>query len=173
MRVLGIDPGYAICGYGVVDAQKSGISPVTFGAITTAAHTAFEDRLNEIYDDVCELVKHYAPDALAVETLFFTSNQKTAVAVAEARGVIVLAARRANVPIYEYSPLQVKQSVVGYGKATKKQVQTMMSRLLKLKSPPKPDDAADALAIALCHARSAQSLQFGRVQTRRQIMGYE
>jgi crossover junction endodeoxyribonuclease RuvC len=173
MRVLGIDPGYAICGYGVVDAVGGRVSPVAFGAITTQAHTRFEDRLAEIYEDLRQLLAKYTPDALAVETLFFSSNQKTAVAVAEARGVILLAATQAGLEVYEYSPLQVKQSVVGYGKAAKKQVQEMVRRLLALKRTPKPDDAADALAIAVCHARSAQSLQFGRVKTRRQGMGYE
>lgn len=173
MRVLGIDPGYAICGYGLLDAVPGKVAPVSFGAVTTPAHTCFEDRLMEVYEDISQLLAHYTPDAMAIETLFFNSNQKTAVAVAEARGVILLAARQALVPIYEYSPLQVKQSICGYGKATKAQVQQMMRRHLCLKSIPKPDDAADALAIALCHANSARSLQFGRSKTRRQSMGYE
>ena len=173
MRVLGIDPGYAIVGYGVLDADGGRVLPVTFGAVTTQAHTRFEDRLAEVYEDVCSLFSSYAPDAMAIETLFFTTNQKTAVAVAEARGVILLAARQAGTPIFEYSPLQVKQSVAGYGKATKRQVQEMTRRLLKLRELPRPDDAADALAIALCHMHSAGSRQFGRAKTRRQSMGYE
>lgn len=173
MRVLGIDPGYAIVGYGLVEAKGSLLTPLTFGAVTTEAHTKFEDRLNEVYDDLRQLLQQCRPEAMAIETLFFTSNQKTAVAVAEARGVILLAARQAGVPIYEYSPLQVKQGVAGYGKATKAQVQEMTRRLLKLKTIPKPDDAADALAIAVCHAHSARSLQFGKGKTRRQLMGYE
>ena len=173
MRVLGIDPGYAICGYGLLDAGPGCLAPVSFGAVTTPAHTCFEDRLIEVYNDVCQLLERYQPDSMAIETLFFNSNQKTAVAVAEARGVILLAARQALVPIYEYSPLQVKQSICGYGKATKGQVQQMMKRHLKLKCIPRPDDAADALAIALCHANSARSLQFGKTKTRRQAMGYE
>ncbi len=172
MRVLGLDPGYAIVGYAVLDSGKSGMTPVTFGAITTPAHTAFEDRLVEVYDDLQSLLAQYKPDAMAVETLFFTTNQKTAVSVAEARGVILLAAKQAAVPIFEYSPLQVKQSVAGYGKATKKQVQEMTRRLLSLSEVPKPDDAADALAIALCHAHSAGSLMFGKTETRRKQMGY-
>lgn len=173
MRVLGIDPGYSICGYGVVDEGAGKIVPVTYGAVTTPAHTKFEDRLEEVYDDIVSLLDAYAPDAMAIETLFFNSNQKTAVAVAEARGVILLAARKSQVPIFEYSPLQVKMSIAGYGKATKNQVQEMTRRLLHLKCIPKPDDAADALAIAFCHAHSAKSLQFGKTRTRRQIMGYE
>ncbi|MDL2327192.1 crossover junction endodeoxyribonuclease RuvC [Ruminococcaceae bacterium OttesenSCG-928-A11] len=173
MLVLGIDPGYAIVGYGVLNAPPGSITPVTYGALTTEAHTRFEDRLNEVYDDMCQLLATHRPDAMAIETLFFNSNQKTAVAVAEARGVILLAARQAHVPVFEYSPLQVKMGVAGYGKATKRQVQEMTRRLLKLRTIPKPDDAADALAIALCHAHSARSLQFGRTKTKRQTMGYE
>ncbi len=173
MTVLGIDPGYAICGYGVVDSVPGRIEPVTFGAVTTPSHTRFEDRLLEVYEDISQLLSEYKPDAMAVETLMFNSNQKTAVAVAEARGVILLAARKMSVPIYEYSPLQVKMSICGYGKATKKQVQEMVRRQLKLSCVPKPDDAADALAIGICHARSAGSLLFGRGKTKRQAMGYE
>ncbi len=173
MRVLGIDPGYAICGYGLVEERPGKTAALAFGAVTTAAHTRFEDRLCEIYGDIAQLLKELAPDAMAIETLFFQSNQKTAVAVAEARGVILLAARQAKVPVYEYSPLQVKQSVSGYGKATKRQMMEMTRRLLKLREVPRPDDAADALAIALCHTHSARSLQFGRAKTRRQSMGYE
>ncbi len=172
MRVLGIDPGYAICGYGVVQASPAGGCAVGFGAVTTQAHTCFEDRLLEIYEDITALLKEYKPDVMAIETLFFNSNQKTAVAVAEARGVVLLAARMNGVPICEYSPLQVKMAVTGYGKAPKKQVQEMMCRLLKLSEIPKPDDAADALAIALCHLNSARSRQYGRALTRREEMGY-
>lgn len=172
MRVLGVDPGYAIAGYGVLDVQGGKITPVTFGAVTTPAHTRFEDRLEEVYDDFTSLIETCKPEAMAIETLFFTTNQKTVIAVAEARGVILLAARKAGLDIFEYSPLQVKQSVAGYGKATKHQVQEMTRRLLHLAKIPKPDDAADAMAIALCHAHSFGSLQFGKTQTRRQKMGY-
>lgn len=172
MRVLGIDPGYAIAGYGVLDAGKSAICTVTYGAVTTPSHTPFEDRLLEVYTDICQLLHEYKPNAMAIETLFYSTNQKTAIAVAEARGVILLAAKQAQVPIFEYSPLQVKLGVAGYGKAGKKQVQEMTRRLLQLKHIPKPDDAADALAIALCHANSARSLQFGKTETKRQQMGY-
>lgn len=173
MRVLGADPGYAIAGYGVVESPK-GVPPraLAFGAATTPAHTPFEDRLCEVYDDFCALIEQFSPDAMAIETLFYSNNQKTAIAVAEARGVILLAAKKAGVPIFEYSPLQVKQSIAGYGKATKRQMQEMTRRLLHLKELPKPDDAADALAIALCHTHSAGSLQFGRAKTRREAMGY-
>lgn len=172
MRILGLDPGYAIVGYGVLDTDGVRHLPVTFGAITTPAHTEFEDRLLEIHTDLCQLLLTFKPEAVAVESLFFSTNQKTAVAVAQARGVILLAARQAAIPIFEYTPLQVKQSVAGYGKATKKQVQEMTQRLLKLKSLPKPDDAADALAMAVCHAHSYRSLQFGRKETKRRQMGY-
>lgn len=173
MRILGADPGYAIAGYGVVDCAR-GAQPraLAFGAATTAAHTPFEDRLCEVYDDFCALIAQHQPEAMAIETLFYTTNQKTAITVAEARGVILLAARKAGLAIFEYSPLQVKQSIAGYGKATKRQMQEMTRRLLRLKDIPKPDDAADALAIALCHSHSAGSLQFGRGKTRREEMGY-
>lgn len=172
MRVLGLDPGYALVGYGVLDGAGTNFAPVTFGAITTQAHTQFEDRLAEIFTDMQALLADVKPDAMAIETLFFSSNQKTVIAVAEARGVILLAARLAGVPIFEYTPLQVKQSVAGYGRATKKQVQEMTRRLLKLKNIPKPDDAADALAMAICHMHSAGSLRFGKGETKRRQMGY-
>lgn len=172
MRVLGLDPGYAIVGYGVLDGRGRTYKPVTYGAITTQAHTVFEERLEEIYNDMTELLAQTKPDAMAIETLFFTSNQKTVIAVAEARGVILLAAKKACVPIFEYTPLQVKQSVAGYGRATKNQVQEMTRRFLRLKKIPKPDDAADALALAICHMHSATSKQFGMGETRRQQMGY-
>lgn len=172
MRVLGIDPGYAIVGFGAVDYNGAKFTPVQFGAITTRSHTVFEDRLQEIYDDMTALLKHTQPDAMAIETLFLTTNQKTVIAVAEARGVILLAAKKAGVPIFEYTPLQAKLSVAGYGKATKKQMQEMTKRLLNLAEVPKPDDTADALAMAICHAHSCRSLQFGKTTTKRQQMGY-
>ncbi|MEG0877787.1 MAG: crossover junction endodeoxyribonuclease RuvC [Oscillospiraceae bacterium] len=172
MRVLGIDPGYAIVGFGVIDYDKGNFKTVQYGAIRTKAHAAFEDRLQEVFNDMETLLANVKPDAMAIETLFFTSNQKTVMAVAEARGVLLLAAKRANVPIFEYTPLQVKQSVAGYGKAPKKQVQEMTRTLLKLDEVPKPDDTADALAMAICHAHSSRSLQFGIGITKRQSMGY-
>lgn len=172
MRVLGLDPGYAIVGYGVLETGGMQLLPVTYGAVTTPSHTPFEQRLEEVYNDLCQLLQTYKPQAMAIESLFYTSNQKTVVAVAEARGVILLAAQQAGVPIFEYTPLQVKQSVVGYGRASKRQMQLMTQRLLRLKAIPRPDDAADALAIAICHAHSAASLQFGKRETKRKQMGY-
>ena len=172
LRVLGIDPGYAIVGFGALDYEKNAFTTLQYGAITTPSHTVFEDRLAEIYDDMSLLLKNVRPDAMAIETLFYTTNQKTVIAVAEARGVILLCARQAGVPIFEYTPLQVKQSVSGYGKATKKQVQEMTKRLLRLDEVPKPDDTADALAMAICHAYSCRSKQYGVALTRRQQMGY-
>ena len=157
MRILGIDPGYAITGFGVVDYDGYKFSPVKFGAITTKAGTDFPLRLKTIYDDLTELLNITKPDCLAIERLYFTTNQKTAIDVAQARGIVVLAATQFGLPIYEYTPLQVKQSVVGYGKAEKKQVMEMTRSLLNLKEVPKPDDAADALAIAICHGHCGTS----------------
>lgn len=157
MRIIGIDPGYAIVGFGIIEYNKSSFSTVQYGAITTAADMDFNSRLKVIYDDLCSILDSFKPDFLAIEKLYFTSNQKTAIAVAEARGVTLLAARQRNIPIYEYTPLQVKQSVTGYGKAIKKQVQEMTKRILNLPEIPKPDDTADALAIAVCHAHSYNS----------------
>lgn len=157
MRIIGIDPGYAIVGFGIIEYNKSSFSTVQYGAITTPADMDFNSRLKVIYDDLCSVLDSYRPEYLAIERLYFTSNQKTAIAVAEARGVTLLAARQRNIPIYEYTPLQVKQSVTGYGKAIKKQVQEMTKRILNLPEIPKPDDTADALAIAVCHAHSYNS----------------
>ena len=162
MKIIGIDPGYAIVGYGVVDYTSNRFTTLDYGAIITEAGTPFEQRLLTIYEDLTAILERHHPDALSVEKLFFTNNQKTAIAVAEARGVILLAATRAGVPVYEYTPLQVKQAVVGYGRAEKNQVIDMVKRILNLKAVPKPDDAADAVAIALCHARSHTSLIAGK-----------
>lgn len=157
MRILGIDPGYAITGIGVVDYDGYKFAPVKFGAITTKAGTDFNLRLLTIYEDMTELVKQVKPDHIAIERLYFTTNQKTAIDVAQARGIIVLVATQYGIPINEYTPLQVKQSVVGYGKAEKKQVMEMTRSILGLKEVPKPDDAADALAIAICHGHASSS----------------
>jgi crossover junction endodeoxyribonuclease RuvC len=154
---LGIDPGYAIVGYGVLDYDKAKFSTVSYGAVTTDANAPFTQRLIEIYDDVCALIKTYSPQYMAVERVFFTTNQKTAIDVSQARGVILLAAVKNGVAVAEYTPLQVKQSVTGYGKATKSQVQEMTKRFLNLSAIPKPDDTADALAIAICHSHTAGS----------------
>ena len=157
MRIIGIDPGYAIVGFGIIEYSKASFSTVQYGAITTPADMDFNSRLKVIYDDLSSILDSFKPDFLAIEKLYFTSNQKTAIAVAEARGVTLLAARQRDIPIYEYTPLQVKQSVTGYGKAIKKQVQEMTKRILSLPEIPKPDDTADALAIAVCHAHSYNS----------------
>ncbi len=155
VRVLGIDPGIAIAGFGFVDKVGSKLVPVQYGAIQTEAHTPQETRLIQIYDSACALLERYKPDAMAVEKLFFNRNVTTAFAVGQARGVIILAAAQRGIPVAEYTPLQVKQAVVGYGKAEKRQVQEMVKMFLKLSAVPKPDDVADALAIAICHAHSA------------------
>lgn len=158
MRVLGIDPGYAIIGYGLVEKRGNDVLPLQYGVIRTEANLPIEERLLEIYNDLEKLIEAFAPDSIAIEKLYFNTNEKTAINVSQARGVIVLACAKSNIPIYEYTPLQVKMSVVGYGRAEKKQVQEMTRSILKLSKIPKPDDAADALAIAVCHAHAAGSL---------------
>lgn len=164
MRILGIDPGYGITGFGLIEAQRGQSQLLRFGAITTPPGMEFPARLEMIYNDMVELLQLAKPDAVAIEELFFGQNVTTGIGVAQSRGVILLAIRQAGVPIFPYKPMQVKQSVVGYGSATKHQVQDMTRRLLKLDKIPKPDDAADAIAIALCHARSHTSL-LGQVQS--------
>lgn len=158
MRILGIDPGYATVGFGVVDYDKSKFTCVDFGAIQTPAKTPFEDRLEQLFDEMTKLIGLYRPQTVAFEELFFNTNTTTAIKVAQGRGVLLLAARKSGLECFEYTPLQVKQAVVGYGRADKKQVMDMVRRILSLQAVPKPDDAADAVAIALCHARSATSL---------------
>ena len=162
LRILGIDPGYAIVGWGVVQAEQGRMQALEYGAITTDAHTLFESRLVSVYDQMVELLDRTRPQAVAIETLFFTTNRTTAIYVAQARGVILLSATQRGIPVYEYSPMQVKQAVAGYGKAVKKQVQEMTRRILALPQIPKPDDTADALAMAICHANSCRSQLFGR-----------
>ena len=151
MRILGIDPGYAIVGFGIVDYAGANFAPIDYGAILTEAHTPFTERLCSIDTDIQEVFRIYEPDCMAVEKLYFTTNQKTAIDVAQARGILILAAAKKKIPVFEYTPLQVKMAVVGYGKAEKKQVMNMTKNILKLEQIPKPDDAADALAIAICH----------------------
>ena len=158
MRILGIDPGYGITGFGLVDAQSGQYRLLNCGAITTPANTEFSWRLTVIYNDMTQLLQVSQPDAVAIEELFFGQNVTTGIHVAEARGVILLAVAQAGIPLFEYKPMQVKQALVGYGNATKHQMQDMTKRLLHLSAMPKPDDAADAVAIALCHARSSTSL---------------
>lgn len=157
MRILGIDPGYAIVGYGVLDHQGNRFRPVNFGAVITSADMPFVKRLHKIHLDITAVIEAYHPEAMAIERLYFTNNQKTGIDVAQARGVVILAAVQNGLEVFEYTPLQVKQAVVGYGKAEKKQVMAMTQRILDLPEVPKPDDTADALAIAICHAHSAGS----------------
>ena len=157
MIILGIDPGLAIVGWGIVEYKASRFRTVAYGSVQTPAGMKTEERLKQIYEGVRALIEKYHPDAMAIEELFFNTNVTTGIRVAEARGVILLAAQQARIEIQEYTPLQVKQAVVGYGRAEKKQVITMVTMLLGLEKPPKPDDTADALAIAICHAHSGGS----------------
>ena len=158
MRILGIDPGVAIVGFGVIESDRGQQRMIQYGAITTQAGLPLATRLVQIGNDLEQLIEQFQPDELAIEELFFSKNITTGIAVAHGRGVVLYTAEKMQIPIYEYTPMQVKQAVVGYGLAEKKQVMDMTRRLLKLKSIPRPDDAADALAIAICHARSATSL---------------
>ena len=158
MRILGIDPGYGITGFGLIEGERGQFSLLRYGAITTPAGMDFSARLEIIYEDMRKLLEVAKPDAVAIEELFFGQNVTTGIGVAQSRGVILLAIRQAGLEVFQYKPMQVKQAVVGYGNATKHQVQDMTKRLLKLEKLPKPDDAADAIAIALCHGRSSTSL---------------
>ena len=158
MRILGVDPGIAIVGFGLIESNRGSVRTLQYGAVTTEAGLPLATRLVQIENDMTALIAQLKPDEIAVEELFFSKNITTGIAVAHGRGVILCTAERLGVPIFEYTPMQVKQAVAGYGLADKKQVMDMTKRLLKLKAVPKPDDAADALAIAICHARSATSL---------------
>lgn len=155
MRILGIDPGYAILGWGVIDVVGNKFSVVDYGSILTDTSMEMPARLQVLYNGLTELIHKYKPDDASIEQLFFNSNAKTAILVGEARGVAVLACANGNLNIGEYTPLQIKQALVGYGRADKKQVQYMVKTMLNLKAVPKPDDTADALAAAICHAHSA------------------
>lgn len=157
MIILGIDPGLATVGWGVVQFAKSRFTPLAYGAIQTKPGVAVEERLTQIFDALSEIIRRYAPEVVAVEELFFTNNITTGIVVAEARGVILLCARRHGLPVYEYTPMQVKSAVTGYGRAEKAQVMAMVTMLLGLKETPHPDDTADALAIAICHGHSGTS----------------
>lgn len=163
MLILGIDPGYAIVGYGVIEYNGTKFRTIDYGAVTSPPNIPFPRRLEMIYDGVCELCTRYSPDAVSVEELFFNTNLKTGIAVSHGRGVILLAVQKCGIPFYEYTPLQVKQSVVGYGRAEKQQVMQMTKTLLGLEKIPKPDDAADALALAICHAHAAKSQLLGLI----------
>ncbi len=158
MRILGIDPGYGITGFGLIEADRGQYRLLNCGAITTPPNTDFSWRLSVIYNDMVELLRTCQPDEVAIEELFFGQNVTTGIGVAQSRGVILLAIQQAGLKVSQYKPMQVKQSLVGYGGATKHQMQDMTKRLLKLSAMPKPDDAADAIAIALCHARASTSL---------------
>ena len=158
MRILGIDPGIAIVGFGLIESDRGAMRMLQYGAVTTEAGLPLATRLVQIEDDMRALIQQLRPDEIAIEELFFSKNITTGIAVAHGRGVVLCTAERLGVPIFEYTPMQVKQAVVGYGLAEKRQVMDMTKRLLKLKAVPKPDDATDALAIAICHARSATSL---------------
>ncbi len=158
MRILGIDPGYGITGFGLIEGERGQFRLLQCGAITTPAGMDFPARLEIIYNDMTELLQVAKPDCVAIEELFFGQNVTTGIGVAQSRGVILLAIRQAGLEVTSYKPMQVKQAVVGYGNATKHQVMDMTKRILKLSQSPKPDDAADAVAIALCHGRSATSL---------------
>ena len=161
MVILGIDPGYATVGYGVIEYNGKGFRTVDYGAVTSPANLPFPRRLELIFEGITELIDKFKPDAVSVEELFFNTNLKTGIAVAHARGVILLAVQKRGVPFFEYTPLQVKQSVVGYGRAEKMQVMQMTRSLLGLEKIPRPDDAADALALAICHAHASRSHLLG------------
>jgi len=158
MRIIGIDPGTGILGFGVVDVIKGKSKLVDAGVITTPAHTPHDERLEDIFDSLTDIIKQTKPDAMSVEKLFFSQNITTAMTVAEARGVVLLVGRKAGLPIFEYTPQQIKQSITGYGKADKKQVQEMVRLQLGLKEVPKPDDCADAIAAAITHSLMSRTL---------------
>lgn len=158
LRIIGIDPGYAIVGFGVLDYAGSEFTTIEYGSIYTQAHTDFKKRLLDIHTDLEFIIEKYRPDCMSIEKLFYFSNQKTVIDVAQARGVIMMTAAEHNLEVYEYTPLQVKQSVVGYGRAEKKQVMEMTRNILHLSQIPKPDDAADALALAICHGHCSRSV---------------
>lgn len=161
MRILGIDPGYATIGFGILESERGVNRLLQYGVITTPPNLEFSQRLLVIYHDMMELLETAKPDAVAIEELFWGHNVTTGIGVSHGRGVILLAVAQKQIPIYEYTPMQIKQSVVGYGKATKQQVMDMTRRLLKMEKVARPDDAADAIAVALCHGRTSTSLLHG------------
>ena len=156
MRILGIDPGFAITGYSIIDYQGNKFKLIDSGAVTTKAGESFPLRLTKIYDDLSTIIDEYKPDAISVEELFFNNNVKTAINVAQARGVVLVVGCQKQIPTYEYTPLQIKQAVVGYGRADKIQVQKMVKTILKVENLPKLDDTTDSMAAAICHAHSAK-----------------
>lgn len=158
MIIMGVDPGIATVGFGIISAESSRQKAIKYGVISTEAGLRLSVRLSQIYNDMIELITMFKPDAIAVEELFFNTNLKTGISVAHGRGVVILAGEKMNVPMFEYTPLQVKQAITGYGRADKRQMMDMVKRLLNLEAVAKPDDASDALALAICHARNASSL---------------
>lgn len=160
LRIVGIDPGYAIVGWGILEYKSSKFVTLDYGAITTDASQKFCDRLEKIYDSLNDVFSIYKPECMAIEKLFFSVNKKTAIDVAQARGVILICAKKFNISVFEYAPVEVKKSVVGYGRATKSQVMNMIKMVLNLKAIPKPDDTADALALAVAHAHCSVSRLF-------------
>lgn len=154
MKILGIDPGTATTGWAVLEEIKGKVTPLAYGHISTSPKNSVSDRLKEVADDIEKIIKRYKPQEAAVEDIFFFKNVKTAVKVSQSRGAMLLTLENKNVKIFNYTPLQVKQALTGYGRAEKKQIQIMVKNILKLKSIPKPDDTADAIAIALCHLNS-------------------
>ena len=157
IRILGIDPGFATIGFGLIEAERGSVQMLRYGTITTPPDMHFSLRIKQIYDDMLTLLDTVKPDVVSIEELFFNTNITTGIQVAHARGVILLACTQREIPVFEYTPLQVKQAVAGYGRAEKRQVMDMTRRLLHLEKVPRPDDAADGLALALCHARSSTS----------------
>ncbi|MDD5922510.1 MAG: crossover junction endodeoxyribonuclease RuvC [Eubacteriales bacterium] len=157
MRILGIDPGYAIMGWAVIDHNGNRFHPVDFGSVTTDAGMEIPDRLQLLYSGLMGIIHEYSPEEASIEELFFNNNAKTVIHVGEARGVAILACVNCGLPVYEYTPLQIKQALVGYGRAEKKQVQEMVKTILHLEKVPKPDDTADAVAAAICHAHASGS----------------
>ena len=155
MRILGIDPGYAILGWGVVDYEGNHFKVIAYDSIITDKDTPMPERLKSLYNGLSEIISKYRPEVASIEELYFNNNAKTAILVGEARGVAVLACADENIQINEYTPLQIKQALVGYGRAEKKQIQEMVKTILNLEKVPKPDDTADALAAAICHAHSS------------------
>jgi len=164
MRIIGIDPGIAIMGYGVLDFSNNKFTVIDYGAVLTTPKNKLPERIEIIYDRLGEILDKYKPDSVAYEELFFNSNAKTAIVVGQARGAAILSAQKRKLNIYEYTPLQVKQAVTGYGRADKKQIQQMVKILLNLKEVPKPDDVADALAIAICHGNSSHMHEMFRIK---------
>lgn len=154
IKILGIDPGTAIMGWGLIEKSGTNVIPLKYGCIRAKANEDQSTRLYHIYSSLCDIIEKNKPDAVAIEELFFFKNHKTVISVAEARGVAVVVPMKFSIPVFEYTPLQVKQALTGYGRADKQQIQEMVRLTLKLRDCPKPDDAADALAIAICHSQT-------------------